>query len=213
MRTDDLVAALARSAHPVDARVVSRRFTWMHAAGALLCVAAVALLLGPRPDWRDAVVTLMFWIKMAFPATAMLASFALLRRLGHPGMRVGVLPMALAAPFVVVWAIALAVLVAAPESDRLGLLMGSSWLKCLILIAALAVPVLVLSLRAVSSLAPTRPGFAGAAAGMFAGSAAAFAYALSCVETQAPFLALWYMLGMLVPTAAGGWLGPRVLRW
>ncbi|MGH7340450.1 MAG: NrsF family protein, partial [Candidatus Rokuibacteriota bacterium] len=29
----------------------------------------------------------------------------------------------------------------------------------------------------------------------------------------APFLATWYVLGMLVPTALGAILGPLVLRW
>ena len=30
---------------------------------------------------------------------------------------------------------------------------------------------------------------------------------------DAPFLAVWYVLGMLVPTALGALVGPRVLRW
>jgi hypothetical protein len=30
---------------------------------------------------------------------------------------------------------------------------------------------------------------------------------------QAPFLAIWYLLGMLIPTALGALLGPRLLRW
>jgi hypothetical protein len=32
-------------------------------------------------------------------------------------------------------------------------------------------------------------------------------------ELQAPFLAVWYVLGMAVPVAVGALLGPRVLRW
>lgn len=213
MRTDDLVAALARSAQPVDERAVSRHFTRMHVIAVLLCVAAVMLLLGPRPDWREAVALPMFWTKLAFPATAMLASFALLRRLGYPGLRVGRTPFALAAPFALVWVMASAVLAAAAPSDRLRLVVGSSWLQCLLVIAALAVPALVLSFRAISGLAPTRPRLTGAIAGTFAGSAGAFAYAFSCVEMQAPFLAVWYSLGMLIPVAGGAWMGPRLLRW
>jgi hypothetical protein len=38
-------------------------------------------------------------------------------------------------------------------------------------------------------------------------------YALHCPELAAPFLAIWYLLGMLIPTAIGAWLGPRPLRW
>jgi hypothetical protein len=29
----------------------------------------------------------------------------------------------------------------------------------------------------------------------------------------APFLATWYLLGVLIPTAIGTLLGPRLLRW
>jgi hypothetical protein len=54
---------------------------------------------------------------------------------------------------------------------------------------------------------------AGGAAGLVAGSVAAFAYAVHCTEMQAPFLAVWYVIGMLVPAFAGALLGPRLLRW
>jgi hypothetical protein len=30
---------------------------------------------------------------------------------------------------------------------------------------------------------------------------------------EAPFLAVWYVLGMLIPAGAGALLGRRVLRW
>jgi hypothetical protein len=29
----------------------------------------------------------------------------------------------------------------------------------------------------------------------------------------APFIGFWYVLGMLIPTAIGALIGPRVLRW
>ncbi|HWT72548.1 MAG TPA: NrsF family protein, partial [Oxalicibacterium sp.] len=38
-------------------------------------------------------------------------------------------------------------------------------------------------------------------------------YCLHCPELAAPFVGFWYVLGMLIPTAAGALLGPRVLRW
>jgi hypothetical protein len=46
-----------------------------------------------------------------------------------------------------------------------------------------------------------------------AGGAGAAVYALHCPELQAPFLAVWYVLGMAIPVAAGALLGPRLLRW
>jgi hypothetical protein len=213
MKTDDLVAVLARSAGPVDGRAVNRKFISTLLIAALLCMGAMFLFLGIRPDWRSAVESPMFWIKPVFPAAVAFASFALLRRLGYPGMRLGAIPAALLAPFAVVWLMALAVLAAAPPSDRPGLILGISWWQCPLLIAGLALPAFVLSFRAISALAPTRLVLTGAAAGMFAGAAAAFAYAFSCVETEAPFLAVWYLLGILIPTGAGALLGRRLLRW
>ena len=62
-------------------------------------------------------------------------------------------------------------------------------------------------------LAPTRLRLAGAAAGLLSGAVGALVYSLHCPELAAPFLGFWYLLGMLIPTAAGALLGPRLLRW
>jgi hypothetical protein len=53
----------------------------------------------------------------------------------------------------------------------------------------------------------------GAAAGLLSGAAASLVYALHCPELGAPFLVLWYPLGMLIPAAAGAIAGPALLRW
>jgi len=36
---------------------------------------------------------------------------------------------------------------------------------------------------------------------------------LHCPELTAPFIGVWYLLGMLIPTAIGAMLGPRLMRW
>lgn len=41
----------------------------------------------------------------------------------------------------------------------------------------------------------------------------ALVYALRCPEMAAPFLGIWYLLGILIPTALGAMLGPPLLRW
>lgn len=53
---------------------------------------------------------------------------------------------------------------------------------------------------------------AGAASGLLAGAIATLVYCLHCPEMTAPFLAIWYVLGMASPTAPGALLGPRVRR-
>ena len=62
-------------------------------------------------------------------------------------------------------------------------------------------------------LAPTRLRLAGAAAGFAAGAIGALVYTLHCPELDAPFLAVWYVSGMLIPTVVGAFVGPRLLRW
>ena len=68
MTTDDLVAALARDAEPVDARVADRQFSHLLAVAAALSLAVVLVFLGHRQDWRSVLDVPMFWTKLAFPA-------------------------------------------------------------------------------------------------------------------------------------------------
>ena len=213
MNTDALVAALARSATPVDRAAVTRRFWVTLLAAAVLSLGMMLVVLGPRADWRAAMDLPMFWVKLAFPAAMAVAAFICLRRLGHPGMRLGGGPVAVTLPAVVMWLIAAAALAAAPAPQRAGLVMGTSWWQCVVLISMLALPGFVLGLFAMAALAPTRLALSGFMAGLFAGSVAAFAYALSCKEMQPPFLATWYLLGMLVPALAGAVVGRAWLRW
>ena len=61
---------------------------------------------------------------------------------------------------------------------------------------------LVAALGALREMAPTRLRLAGAAAGALAGGAGAAVYALHCPELGAPFVAVWYVLGMATTNAA-----------
>jgi len=45
------------------------------------------------------------------------------------------------------------------------------------------------------------------------GAVGALVYSVHCPEQAAPFIGFWYLLGMLIPTAVGALLGPRLLRW
>jgi len=66
---------------------------------------------------------------------------------------------------------------------------------------------------AMRGLAPTRPPLAGTAAGLLAGTVGALVYCLHCPEMGAPFIASWYLLGMLMPALLGAFLGRFLLRW
>lgn len=212
MRTDELINALAADVPAVNASRVERRFYLKLLAGAVPALVAV-LFLGLRPDLGAAWQLPMFWTKLLLPASVTVAALVALHRLTHPGMRLGSVLAAVAVPVAAVWMLAGAVLLAAPAQERPALVFGETWFECPVTITLLSLPALALAFRAARELAPTRLSLAGGAAGLFAGAAAAFAYALHCPETQPPFLAVWYVLGMSIPTVAGALLGRRLLRW
>jgi hypothetical protein len=212
MKTDDLVAALARSAEADHRRPVARL-----AAGALFGVlVAVPLMLwalGMNPAIASDARTPMFWVKLLFVAAIAMISWLVVRRLAQPGAQPRRALRALAIPVVAMAVLGIVVLAAAPADQRMALLMGSSWRACPFNISLLAIPALVILLAAVRSLAPTRLRLAGAGVGLLAGALGALVYTVHCTEFEAPFLAVWYVLGMLIPAVIGALIGPRLLRW
>lgn len=213
MKTDDLISILATGGAAVDPRAGRRRYA--AAIGVALSSATLLMiaLLGVRPDLAEAARLPMFWVKLAFPVALAAAALVTLQRLARPGARLGRAPLALAAPVIAVWFLAAAALGGPVASPRDELLFGATWIACLASISLLSVPGLIATFWAVRGFAPTRPALAGAAGGLFAGALAAGVYALHCDEMTAPFVATWYLLGMLVPTAVGAIGGARLLRW
>ena len=213
MKTDDFAAMLATGAGAVESRTTSRRYAAALGWGAFGATLLMAIALGVRPDLESAALRPMFWVKLAFPAALAAASLVAATRLSRPGVRLRRVSAALAAPMIAMALLAAFALWSAPPGERSALLMGSTWRYCLFSIPLLSVPVLVTVLWAMKGLAPTRPALAGGAAGLLAGTLAATVYALHCPEMDAPFLVLWYTVGMLIPAMAAALLGPLVLRW
>ncbi len=212
MKTADLITALTADISPVDTARTDRRFFSKLAAGTLLAVLITTLVMGTRPD-VTVTPSAMFWMKLLLPASLAVCALLALHRLSYPGVRLGHVLAAAALPLTMVWLMAGLALVTAPAGERLPLVLGKTWIQCSLSIALLSVPVMALAIWAARELAPTRLSLTGAAGGLFAGAVAALAYALYCPETQAPFLAVWYVLGMLIPTIAGATFGRRMLHW
>ena len=213
MKTEELVRLLATGAAAVEPNATARRYATALGWGAFGATLLMAILLGVRPDIDAAARLPMFWIKLAFPASVALASVFAVSRLSRPGTRLGWVPGALLAPVVALWLLAAYVLFGVPPPERMALVLGSTWEYCLSDIPKLSLPVLVAVLWAMKGLAPTRLALAGAAAGLLAGAVGALVYALHCPEMEAPFLAVWYVAGMLIPAVTGALLGPFLLRW
>jgi hypothetical protein len=129
-------------------------------------------------------------------------------------VRLGLVPvLGLAAPVLTMWVLAAVALPATAPQDRADLVLGQTAGVCPFLIALVSIPVFAAMMWTMRGLAPTRLRLAGAAGGLAAGAIGALVYSLHCPELAAPFLAIWYVLGMLIPAAVGAWLGPRMLRW
>lgn len=213
MKTAELIAALARDVEPVDSGAGRRRLGLAAAGGIAGSLPLLVLLLGINPALAQAATLPMFWIKFAFVAAIAAAGLWTVAGLARPGVTLARPLLALSLPVVAMTLLAGVVLFTSPPSARAALVMGSSWSACPWRIALLSLPALVLVLAAVRSLAPTRLRLAGAACGLLAGACGALVYLLYCPELAPPFLAIWYVLGMLVPAVLGALVGPRVLRW
>jgi hypothetical protein len=213
MKTDDLVTMLAAGVAPVPQHATSRPMVLALLAGMPVSLAILLLAYGLRPDLAQVIELPMFWVKLAFPLCIALSACVVVQRLARPGVQVRRAWWGLVVPVLAVFALAMVVWWAAPVQERMPLLMGVSWRSCAASIGLIATPIFIPVLLALKSAAPTRPAWAGAAAGALAGGLGATIYALYCIEMAAPFLAVWYTAGMLVPVLAGGLLGRRWLAW
>ncbi|MBK1721202.1 DUF1109 domain-containing protein [Thiocystis violacea] len=213
MKTEDLITLLATGVEPVERHAVARRYAVALGFGVIGAAALMVKLLGVRPDLAEAARLPMFWVKLVFVASLAWASLAVTARLARPGVRLAWVPAALLAPVLAIWGLGGLALADADPLERSGLIYGATWASCPWLIAMLSAPILIAAFWAMRGLAPTRPGLAGSASGLLAGSVGALVYCLHCPELGAPFLGTWYLIGMLIPAGLGGLLGARLLRW
>lgn len=213
MKTHDLAAMLAMGAdlEPVDA--ARRRLVYAIGLGAVSSTILMLLLMPVNPDLGTAVHLLKFWEKVVFVGAIAGASLLAVSRLSRPGVRLGQTLPALIAPVPAMWILAALTLLDADPAERGALFLGKTWVVCPFLIALLATPVFAATLWAMRGLAPTRLRLAGAAAGALSGATGALVYCFHCPELEAPFIAFWYLLGILIPAAAGAILGDKLLRW
>lgn len=213
MRTDELIQLLATDAQPAPSQSIERRLARAALAGLAGAGVLLAWKFGVRPDLVQALALPMFWGKLSFAGALAVAGLALLRRLARPGLAAGRTARWLALPLLAVWGMALVALLQAAPGERMPLLLGQTWRTCPFNIALLSAPAFAASFWALRGGAPTRLAWTGAGAGVLAGALATLVYALHCPEMASPFLAVWYVAGIAIPTALGALAGPRWLRW
>jgi len=214
MKTDALVAALSRELTPVDRRAPERALLLVLVFGTAWALLQMRMTLGLNPKLVAYLELPMFWVKFGFGAVLAAAALPLAFRLGRPGRQVPMaMPLTMGVPFLVLGVLAALALAAAEPQQRPQLMLGATFRTCVANITLLALPLLAAGLVAMKKWAPTRPIAAGAVTGLLAGGIATSVYALHCPELAAPFLAMWYGLGVLVSTGLGALLGARLLRW
>ena len=190
-----------------------RRYALGMTAGALAALILTGGVLHVNPALAQEVSEPAFWVRELYCASLAVLAVLAVARLARPGARLGLLPAGIAAVVLVMGILAATTLLSAASQKRVHLLLGATSAVCPFLIAFVSAPLFLSFLWILKDLAPTRLRWAGAASGFAAGSIGALVYTLHCPELAAPFLAIWYLLGMLIPTTLGAWLGPRLLRW
>jgi hypothetical protein len=211
VKTDDLINALSQDA-PVRWRF-TRALALAIGGGALVAGVLFFTLMGPRPDFMEAAETVRFVFK--FVLTLILAATAtgLILRLAQPAAPTGGWRWALIlAPALLALAVVAELMVMPAETwgERL---VGTHVRFCLTLIPMLAIGPLALLLLALRAGAPTRPGLAGAVAGLAASGIAATFYAANCTDDSPLFVATWYPIAIGFVTLVGYLVGKRVLKW
>lgn len=212
MKTDELIAHLSDGLAPARRGLVLGWLLPGLGGGVALAALGMITLLKPRPDLAAAMAGSAFWVKIAYTAALALLGLVIVQRQARAGADCRGPMLALGAPVVALIMLA-AVQLSAPQADSAALVMGQTWTVCPWLILALALPVYLGLLLALRQLAPTRLSLAGAAAGLVAGASAATVYGFHCPETAAPFILIWYSLGIVLAMGLGALAGPRLLRW
>lgn len=213
MKTQELVSLLAAGVKPIDPSLTARRYGLALAGGLFGALVLCGGVLGLNPRLSQEIVEPMFLIREAYCAALAFLGLIAVTRLARPGLRTGFVTAGVVCVLFLMWALAAHVLLTAPSGQHARLILGSTAAVCPFLIAMVSTPLFVGYVWAMRTLAPTRLSCAGAGAGFAAGSLGALVYSLHCPELAAPFIGIWYLLGISIPTALGAALGPRLLRW
>jgi len=212
MDTNELIKALA-----ADTRrpMTSLSSAWWRATGLATALAAAVFYsaIDPRPDIAAAAGTLRFLFKFVVLLTLAGSAFGALRALSRPeGTWRKALPLLMAAPALLVAAVALELLTVPPRAwpERM---IGTSNVYCLLLIMMIGIGPLSILLLALRHGAPSSPGIAGAVAGLLAGGIAATIYLAHCTDDSPLFVATWYTIAIAALAMLGAAIARRLVHW
>lgn len=211
MKTETLIRALAAdAARPVVA--LGPLMAAALVAGTVGSLDLFAGLLRPRPDLAESLRQFDPWTKLMVVGALAATATAALRAVARPLPRPPALKWLWLAPLLLAVGV-IVELLTEPADTWGGLLVGRNSLHCLGLIPLLSAPPALCLMLALRHGAPSRPGLAGAIAGLAGGGWGACLYALSCREDSPLFVATWYALAIGAVTTICWLVGRRWLRW
>jgi hypothetical protein len=213
MQTSDLIQQLSTQVMPVKRQSLTRRLLLVWSIGFFIALVMLLISTGVRRDLSAAVLTLPFWIKWGYTLSLVVIGVMLVMRFARPEQQSKHVLWWLMLPALLLLLIATYDLAQAPAEQIHHMWMGHSALRCPWNIFAISLPVFVALMLIMRKFAPTQLPTAGFVAGCLAGASGATVYALLCNESAAPFILVWYSLGMLLPGLLGAALGSKILRW
>jgi hypothetical protein len=211
VKTDDLVKMLAQ-----DAAVtvnLSRAFAIAVIIGSLIAGIGFFVVIGFRPDIATAMETTRFLFKFVVTISLAVAAIGMVLRLARPGTPLSGWGWTLAIAPVLLGIAVIIELAVTPDSSWTTKMVGTNAMHCLTIVPVLAIAPLACLLLALRQGAPTRPGLAGAVAGLASSGIAATFYASNCTDDSPLFVVTWYPLSVGFIVLVGYLAGSRLLRW
>jgi hypothetical protein len=211
MKTDDLIRAMAADAPARSGTARRHALVWL-----VVAIPVVALLFNFVFELRDDLLgeaALATVQKLTFTVLLLAAAARGATILMSPDARLRDAMIWIAAPLAALVVFMAGDLAFNNDGSVAERAIGETGLDCILSLLALSLAPLAAFLYGMREGASTRPGLAGALAGVSAAALAASFYALHCVEDSALFVGLWYGLGIALVGVVGYFAGQRFLRW
>lgn len=213
MQTDDLIRALVAD-NANTQQPIGRTMALAVLAGIAGTAAAFSLTLDMRSDFLTLIThSPRFLFKFLFTLSVAIPAFVIARRYTRPEESSTSLTMALAIPGLLLLCGVMVEMAMVPSGQWRAFAMGHNAMPCLAMIPLLSLAPLGAILYALRQGAPSRPGLAGAAAGLLAAGIGATFYASHCADDSPFFLSIWYLAGISIVTGLGALAGRFLLKW
>ncbi len=213
MNTDRLIQVLSSEASNDRGWSLRPRLLIALALGASTSFLMMLFALGIQPNLIEKMALPLFWTKFSFALTLLGIGLIIATISSRPGKAASKYRLLFMLPIAGIWLIALQSIGDSNLASLSQMVQGDTWKVCSLLIVYLSVPIFIATFWAIKEMAPTKPALTGFMTGLFSGGLAACIYCLHCPELSPVFVAIWYLLGTMIPAIVGAILGRKILSW